>query len=700
MSHDELHRAAFLEEAGELLGELEEALLELESRPDDADLVNRVFRAMHTLKGSGAMFGFDDVAAFAHEVETVFDKVRGGALAVGKELLDLNLAARDHVKHLLECARAGLQPDLEAGGAILAGLARLSPPTEPAKAAPEPAKTPAQPPADQATYAIRFKPEPGIFAAGIDPLHFLADLHGLGAARVVSHMDAVPELATIDPERCYLWWDIVLATAATQPEIEDIFRFARDQGELSIRLADARTGEEPKKLGEILLEKGDLDGPGLSAALDGQKRLGQVLVEAGLITPEKVDAALAEQTLARTTHEAREHKEKAEQKESAASIRVAAEKLDQLVNLVGELVIVQSQISQISAESGNAVFVSLAEQLERLSAELRDSTLGIRMLPIGSTFNKFRRLVRDLSAELGKEIDLVTLGEETELDKTVIERLGDPLVHLLRNSIDHGVESPEARLARGKNRRGTLELTAAHEGSEVIIRVRDDGAGIDPDKVRAKAVERGLIAANADLNRTEILGLIFAPGFSTAERVSSVSGRGVGMDVVKRAIEALRGQVLIDSRPGEGSSVTIRLPLTLAIIDGLQVLAGEEYYVLPLSLVEECVELARGADNGQSGKQIVNLRGKIVPYLRLRDCFAIPGEPPAIEQLIVVSAEGKRVGLVVDHVIGEHQTVIKSLGPLYRDVAGLAGATIRGDGRMALILDVPGLFKSADQPGA
>jgi len=701
MSHDEMHRAAFLEEAGELLGELEEALLELESRPDDLDLINRVFRAMHTLKGSGAMFGFDDVAAFAHEVETVFDKVRGGLITVDKELLDLNLAARDHVKHLLECARQNLEPDLGAGGAILAGLARLTAPIELAKAAPEPVATPAKPPAQayETTYAIRFKPAPGIFAAGIDPLRFLGDLRGLGTTRVISHTDAVPDLAAIDPERCYLWWDIVLATNRPTAEIEDIFGFARDKGELSIRLAGAETGEEPKKLGEILLEKGDLDPPDLSAALDSQKRLGQVLVESGLLTPEKVNAALAEQTLVRETREAKEQKDKTEPKESAASIRVAAEKLDQLVNLVGELVIVQSQISQISADSGSASFISVAEQLERLSAELRDSTLGIRMLPIGSTFNKFRRLVRDLSAELGKEIDLVTRGEETELDKTVIERLGDPLVHLLRNSIDHGVESPDVRLARGKNRRGTLELTAEHAGGEVIIRVKDDGAGIDPDKVRAKAVERGLIASSADLNRAEILGLIFAPGFSTAERVSSVSGRGVGMDVVKRAIEALRGQVEVDSLPGAGSAMTIRLPLTLAIIDGLQVLAGDEYYVLPLSLVEECVELARRAEDGQSGKQIVNLRGKIVSYIRLRDCFAIPGEPPAIEQLIVVAFEGRRVGLVVDHVIGEHQTVIKSLGPLYRDVQGLAGATVRGDGRMALILDVPGLLKSAGHLG-
>jgi len=695
MSHDEMHRAAFLEEAGELLGELEEALLELESRPDDSDLVNRVFRAMHTLKGSGAMFGFDDVAAFAHQVESVFDKVRGGLITVNKELLDLNLAARDHVKHLLECARLGLEPDLEAGGAILSGLARLSPPAAPVPAAPEPVEVQAP----KATYAVRFKPDPGIFAAGIDPLHFLADLSALGPIQTVSHMDAVPDLAAIDPERCYLWWDIVLATHRTKAAIEDLFGFARNKGDLTIRLAGPETGEEPRKLGEILLEKGDLDLSALSAALDGQKRLGQVLVESGLLTPEKVDAALAEQTLVRETHDAREQKDKTEQKESTASIRVATEKLDWLVNLVGELVIVQSQISQISAGSGSAAFISLAEQLERLSGELRDSTLSIRMLPIGSTFNKFRRLVRDLSAELGKEIDLVTQGEETELDKTVIERLGDPLVHLLRNSIDHGVETPEERHAKGKDRRGTIELTAEHEGSEVVIRVKDDGGGIDPAKVRAKAVERGLIAPNADLDRAEILNLIFAPGFSTAERVSSVSGRGVGMDVVKRAIEALRGQVEIDSRPGSGSSVSIRLPLTLAIIDGLQVLAGEEYYVLPLSLVEECVELTLEPGELQSGKQIINLRGKIVPYFRLRDCFSIPGEPPAIEQLIVVASEGKRIGLVVDHVIGEHQTVIKSLGPLYRAVLGLAGATVRGDGRMALILDVPGLLKSVGPSG-
>jgi two-component system, chemotaxis family, sensor kinase CheA len=687
-SHEELHRAAFLEEAGELLGELEEALLELESRPDDSGLVNRVFRAMHTLKGSGAMFGFGDVAAFAHEVETVFDKVRNGLIFVDKELLDLNLAARDHVIYLLECARQDAAPDLGKGASILEGLARLSAASAPPPPAPEPKPAPAAP-APQTGYAVRFKPDPGIFEAGIGLADILGGIGLLGTVKIVAHMDAVPPLESLDPKRCHLWWDIAVTGALSAADIEAAFGPARDLGALEIRPVGA--SEEPKKLGEILLEKGDLAPEALHAVLEDHKRLGEVLVESGLVSPEKVDAALAEQALAR---EAKQAHDKTDHKEAAASIRVAADKLDRLVDLVGELVIVQSQVTQCSARWGDQIFLALSEQLERLTTELRDSTLSIRMLPIGTTFNKFRRLVRDLSAELGKEIELATHGEETELDKTVIERLGDPLVHLLRNSLDHGVETPSVRSQRGKPRRGVIELTAEHAGGEVVIRVRDDGAGMDPDRVRAKAVERGLISPGAELSRPEILNLIFAPGFSTAEKISNVSGRGVGMDVVKRAIESLRGSVEIDSTPGQGSCVTIRLPLTLAIIDGLQVLIGEEYYVLPLSLVEECVELVREPEDTAANKQIISLRGKIVPYLRLRECFSIPGEPLPIEQLVVVSCEGMRVGVVVDHVIGEHQTVIKPLGPLYRNVLGLAGATIRGDGRLALILDIPGLLKS------
>jgi len=448
-----------------------------------------------------------------------------------------------------------------------------------------------------------------------------------------------------------------------------------------------------KRLGEILIERGDISVEELQKVLHEKKLLGDMLTEAGLVTPERVQSALVEQQVLRQVQEKRQPTAQASA-EQGSSLRVAASKLDYLVDLVGELVIVQAQITQLSGQLQHPMLTPLSEQLERLSSELRDSTLGIRMLPIGTTFSKFRRLVRDLSAELGKEIDLVTHGAETELDKTVIERLNDPLVHLLRNSIDHGIEMPQGRLLAGKPVKGVIVLSAEHSGNEVHIRISDDGAGLDVAAIRAKAVERGLIPAVAELPLKDIYALILEPGFSTAKAVTNVSGRGVGMDVVKRTISELRGHIDIQTERGRGTTILVKLPLTLAIIEGLQIRVGEEYYVIPLALVEECVELMR-RQLAETKERIINLRGEIVPFIRLRNWFEVPGEAPHIEQIVIVGVQGVRVGIVVDQVIGEHQTVIKSLGRVYRNVEGISGATIKGDGTMALILDVPRLVQLA-----
>jgi len=683
--------------------ELEASLLELEAQPDNAELINKVFRAMHTLKGSGAMFGFDDIAMFTHDVETVFDRVRNGELNVTKRLLDLTLASCDHVKWLLETPDASVSAE-NRGPELLEGFRSFLPGSDAGETGPE-AQEPSEESDDsqkiETVYRIRFRPDQSIFSSGSNPLHFIEDLAAIGACKAFPNLEKIPPIDEIDPFLCYVWWDILLRSASNVQEVQDVFAFIDDQCELSIE-AVARDGDGydalvGKKLGEILIERGDIDPEALEAALSSQKRLGDILTLAGLVTENQVASALAEQQAAKTIKERVEPQAQAHaQAAAASSIRISAEKLDFLVDLVGELVIVQAQIKQAVAKSGDVFLNSLSEQLERLSDDLRDSTLGIRMLPIGATFNKFRRLVRDLSAELGKEIDLVTSGEETELDKTVIERLGDPLVHLLRNSIDHGIEPPMEREAKGKPRAGSVTLSAEHSGGEVIIRIADDGAGMDAARIRAKAVERGLIAADAELTDKEIYNLIFLPGFSTAEKITSVSGRGVGMDVVKRAIDHLRGGVEVDSTKDKGSVISIRLPLTLVIINGLQVKIGEEHYVIPLSIVEECVGLTReGGPSDQS--QIINLRGESVPFIRLREWFETEGTPPSIEQIVITSVEGMRVGLVVDHVIGEHQTVIKSLGRIYRDVEGLSGATIKGDGSMALILDVPGLLRAINE---
>ena len=413
------------------------------------------------------------------------------------------------------------------------------------------------------------------------------------------------------------------------------------------------------------------------------------LVAEGLVAPDKIESALAEQ------QHVREMREKNRAADTSSTIRVPAARLDRLVNMVGELVTVQSRLSQLAAQVNDADLVLVAEEVERLTAELRDNTMSIRMLPIGNTFSNFKRLVRDLSEELGKRIDLVTEGAETELDKTVIEKLNDPLIHLIRNSIDHGIESPAVREQKGKPKAGTIRLTAEHAGAHVLIAIIDDGAGIDAEAIRRKAIEKNIISADDNLTEKELYALIFAPGFSMAKTITNVSGRGVGMDIVKKGIDGLNGSITITSNINVGTTITLKLPLTMAIIDGLLVRIAESFFVLPLSSIEECVELTR-EDVAQSfGRNIVHIRGEVVPYIPLRERFGISGESPAIEQVIINRVGEERFGLVVDQVIGQHQTVIKNLGNFYKQIKEVSGATILGDGTVALIIDITQLVQGA-----
>ncbi len=692
----EAHIATYREEANELLTELETSLLELEETPEDSELIGRVFRAMHTIKGSGAMFGFDEIAGFTHEVETVFDLVRNGKMSVTKQLLNLTLRARDHIKSLLEASVSGEEIDRAAGDAIIAGLKQLVPGVEPVevlKAAQESAPRVEAATGDQKTWRIRFKPIPEIFMSGTNPLNLINELRELGTCHVIAHTELIPHLSEMVPEHCYLYWDVVLTSNRGLDAIKDVFIFCEDDCDLKIDLVDdgqSDSEQEYKKLGDILVERGDLSQVEMNKILSYQKRFGELAVAMGAVTPDKVQSALLEQQQVKVVRQ-----ERASQ-DAATSIRVPAERLDQLVNLVGELVTVQAHLSQTAALQNNAEFASIAEEVERLTEELRDTALNIRMLPIGSTFTKFKRLVRDLSQELGKEIEMETEGAETELDKTVIERLNDPLVHLIRNSIDHGIEMPDVRRAAGKPALGIVHLGAVHSGDSVLITIRDDGAGLNKERIREKAVERGLMSASQDASDKEIYNMIFAPGFSTADKVTSVSGRGVGMDVVKKGIEALRGSIEINSEPGKGSTITLRIPLTLAIIESLLVRIDNNYFVLPLSHVEECVELTREDIRNAHGRNLANVRGNIIPYIPLREQFAISSNRPEIEQIVITGINGSKVGFVVDSVIGEHQTVIKTLGRMYRDVKGVSGATILGDGTVALILDMGVLYQAAE----
>jgi two-component system chemotaxis sensor kinase CheA len=683
----------FKDEALELLQELEDALLALEETPDDAGQVDRVFRALHTLKGSGGLVGFDDVAEFCHEAETVFELVRSGEHAADRELVSLTLKTQDHLKGMVLAEFGGPEVDAGLTRELVTAFQALIP-SAVDKEESDAAESSLRSTSGQLTYRIRFRPAASLFQQGIQPQMLLNELARLGDAAIVAQPDGIPLLDQIDPEQCYLYWDVILTSREDEDAIRDVFIFVEDDCDLDIQLIDdsGLFGEpdDYKRLGEILVERGDLPEEELQAFLKEKKRLGESLIEAGVVDGGKVQSALAEQERIQAIRQQRHSVE------SVESIRVKSERLDALVNLIGEMVTVQARLSQVANARIDAELLAVSEEVERLTWDLRDQVLTIRMLPIGSTFSKFKRLVRDLGTELGKDVMLVTEGGETELDKTVIDRLNDPLVHLIRNSIGHGIEAPDVRKSSGKPIKGRISLSAHHTGANVVLTVADDGQGLDRVAIRAKGIEKGLISAQAELSDREIYALIFEPGFSTAQELSSVSGRGVGMDVVRQAIDTLRGGIEVISEPGQGTRFLLKLPLTLAIIEGLLVDIAGEQFVLPLSAVEECIELTQDDAANAHGRNLVKIRGEIVPYVSLREEFRLAGEKPEIEQVVIANLEGLRVGFVVDNVIGEHQTVIKNLGSMYRDVDGVSGATILGDGRVALILDLPQLADRAE----
>ncbi|MGD0986278.1 MAG: chemotaxis protein CheA [Candidatus Sulfotelmatobacter sp.] len=638
------YRQAYQEEAREVLVELESALLELNERRDDAELVGRTFRALHTIKGSGAMFGFDDIAAFTHHVENAFDQVRNGSLAATPDLINLTLAAVDQIKAMLDEAAGQGRAEPAASADILAKLSTLTGAQQAVStketAVGEP--PPVEPAGALRPWHIRFAPGADLTRNGTNPLLLLRELRQLGDLVVTANPSSIPALAEIDPQRCYISWEMELTTGATQDAIRDVFMFVEDCCQLAIEAADLVPTAE-SIVSEI-------------AAAD-ERRSG-----AGRRSTDK-DV-------------------------QAASIRVAALKLDQLVDLVGQLVTVQARLAELSARSEDRDMQAAVEEVEALTAELRETSMSMRTVSLRSTFERMKRLVYDLGRTLHKKVELSFEGGDTELDKTVIDQLHDPLMHLIRNCMDHGIESHEVRQAAGKSSTANVHLSARHAGAQVLISVSDDGKGIDCEAVRARAVEKGLIAADARLSESEVFSLILAAGFSTAREVTDVSGRGVGMDVVRRNVEALRGSIEISSQPGLGSTVALRLPLTLAIIDGLLVRVGEARYVMPLANTTECVELTKKDIENANGKHLANIRGEIVPYIRLSEYLQMRVDRPEREQVMIAETEHGRYGFVVDQVLGDHQTVIKNLGRLYHNVQIISGATILGDGSVALILDL------------
>lgn len=668
----------FIAESRELLALMESGLLSMRESADPDDEINAVFRAAHTIKGSSGLFGIDGIVAFTHVVESVLDRVRDNEIGIDESLISLLLACGDHIGLLVEltaetgnCTDATLlaqaQPLVEALGRYL---------SVPQHAATARSDTAVDDGAEAAAasclqrWLISLQCGEPVLRNGMDPLSIIHYLARLGeVTQVCANGDRVPSLDALDPEACFLGFEIELLSEAGRQAIEGAFEFIRDDCELKIRTDSEDIATPPTQ-------------PAAEPPTDAVTSVADGL-------PGNVATAAAPAS-ARSGGAARESKSA-----DSRSIRIDADKLDHLIDLVGELITASASTELAARKTQNTELRESAATLNGLIQKVRDSALQLRMVKIGATFNRFRRVVHDVAQELGKRIDLIVDGEDTELDKTVVEKIGDPLTHLVRNSMDHGIEPVEIRRARGKPEQGTVTLNAFHDSGSIVIEVRDDGGGLDRDRIIAKAVERGLVPPDAALSDDEAYALIFEPGFSTAECVTNLSGRGVGMDVVKRNITALRGSIGIDSRPGIGTTISVRLPLTLAIIDGFQVCVGDSIFILPLDAVEECVEFSSSGVHDYT-----DLRGQVLPFIRLRECFELEGPVSARPNIVVVKHAGQRFGLLVDRLLGEGQTVIKPMSKVFGKVRGVSGSTILGSGDVALILDIADLMAMAGPMGS
>jgi two-component system chemotaxis sensor kinase CheA len=698
-------REGFLEEAGEMLAQFEHALLAMEADPTDTEATNTAFRAAHTIKGTAGMFGFEAVVTFTHEVESLLEVLRSGTLALSDEAMALLLQGRDQMEQLLgEIGQQG-DPEVAARGAALAaGLRALRGAAEPAAAAspalgaPGAASAPAG--TQSAVWHLSLRLGLDALRNGLDPLSFIRYLPTMGVVRGIRTVtSAVPDLIELDPEACHLGFEVRLATEADHAAIVAVFDFLAEDCELTVLSPQATVGEYR----QLLEARAPI--PSQRAALLALWR------ELGVADPGELEAPRVHATpqqaatpqAATRRHNEPERRNGANERrggDETRFIRVRADKLDRLVDMIGELVIAGSGAQLVAQEEQSPRFIEASQRIHDLVQDVRDGALGLRMVPVGETFSRFNRVVRDVSKQLDKEVELEISGGDTELDKSMVETIADPLMHLVRNSLDHGIEPAAERIAAGKQPAGRLALHAYHDSGAVVIEVSDDGRGLNRERLLAKAVERGIVTAEEAegdaMSDEAVHHLIFHPGFSTAAQVTNLSGRGVGMDVVKRNVESLRGQIRVGSTPGRGTTIQVRLPLTLAIIDGFLTSVGGVTYVLPLDLVAECLALpaeCRAAPERVSGH--FQLRGAVVPYLDIGRFYRHAPCEGARRSIVLVRDGTRRIGLVVDRLLGEHQTVIKPMGEVLREARGLAGSTILGSGEVALILDVPSLLSMA-----
>lgn len=659
-------RKKFVEEAHDLLNDLETVLLRMESISEDKEQIEHIFRIMHTLKGNSAMFGFNLIDQYTHQLETIYDLIRNGKMKVSSDLMDLTLASVDHIRNLLD-EEISAKEEVQAAHKNL--LARISTVID-AKNQPvtEEKAEAAVITQDVKTYYIYIQPNPDILENGTNPLFLVEDFKALGEYIAIPSMDMLPVLEEINPEKCYTAWEIILATAEDVEKIYEIFIFAEDNCSLEI---------------EKLVEENLLTDPifrvNLQEEASGKKLLGLQKVKRIISNDQKPDIkseVIVPQNIIDVTNKLK----------NISSIRVSSEKLDELINLVSELVTSQAGLSLLAEKIKNKELLVVAEDIEKLSRRLRDSTFAVRLIPIENMITRFQRLVRELSHELKKAVTFHVEGAEIELDKTMIEGLIDPIMHIIRNSIDHGIESAEQRKKLGKPATGTIQFKAYHSGANVYIQITDDGAGIDLNKVRQKAIKNGLIEADANLSNKEILDIIFLPGFTTTDTITKISGRGVGMDVVKSKISDLRGEISIETKLHTGTTITAKLPLTLSIIDGLLVEIDNAYFVIPLASVNKCFEF-RHDSLVNAINNLIFVNDGHIPFIYLRKEFGIKTDCPDIEQVVVIEFGDVRIGLAVDKVIGEYQAVLKSLGTMYKAQDIISGATILGDGTVALVVD-------------
>ncbi|PKL37957.1 MAG: chemotaxis protein CheA [Spirochaetae bacterium HGW-Spirochaetae-1] len=707
----------FFIESREMLENMESCLLELEKDSTDAESMNALFRSVHTIKGSSGMFGLEPIERFTHIVENILDDVRTGKISVDSDLIGLQLECHDFMAQLLDLfeqnKKAVLSDEMvQKNGYLVERLNSYLGGGNTAPAKEEKIESQLEVNGgeeDQVVseywhVSLRFHKD--VFKNGLDPQSFINYLSEMGEIKnIISVYDEMPHAEEMNPEDCYLGFEIVFDGSTDKDTLENVFEFVIDDCQLRIipprsSIADYvnlidELPETPMKIGDMLKTVGSLTEIELEKALEMQKEMsggddeadrnrfiGEIMVNEKMIQKPVLDRALEKQNDIKRLEEKKKK-----------SIRIDADKLDKLINLIGELVITGANVRQLSERTGDIELNESVSSMSRLIEDVRDSTMNLRMVQIGETFKRYERIVRDLSRERGREIELDVNGGETELDKTLIEKISDPLMHLIRNSIDHGIDNPDDRVLRGKPRKGTVQLNAYYETGSIVIEVIDDGEGLNREKIFNKAVQSGILQADQKISDDDLFQLIFQPGFSTAEQVTNISGRGVGMDVVKKNIESLRGSIIIESEKGVGTTMRIHLPLTLAIVDGFMVKVADSYYVMPLDMVTECSEISMEELAGKEGGNFMNLRGEVLPFMRLREFFREDGEAPTRENIIVLEYARIKAGLVVDKLIGEFQTVIKPLGRLFNNLQWVSGATILGTGDVALILDVPKLVQ-------